>query len=75
MLITHSPPFGIHDKPDLAHTGFQSFLPFMRWFKPRYLLHGHIHLYRHDDVTVTHYAETDIINVYPYQILDVDLAR
>ena len=25
ILITHSPPFGIHDKEDRAHTGFRSF--------------------------------------------------
>lgn len=28
----------------------------MRWFKPRYLLHGHIHLYRRDVVVQTRYC-------------------
>lgn len=73
VLVTHSPPLGIHDRPDRAHTGFRSFLPFMRWFKPRYLLHGHIHLYRRDEVTTTRYDQTEIINVYPYRLLDLDL--
>lgn len=73
VLVTHSPPFGIHDRADHAHTGFRSFLPFMRWFKPRYLLHGHIHLYRHDEVIQTRYHETEIINVYPYRLLELDL--
>jgi uncharacterized protein len=72
VLVAHSPPFGIHDQPDIAHQGFQSFLTFMRWFKPRYLLHGHIHLYRQDVVTRTQYHETEVINVYPFRILDLE---
>ena len=70
ILITHSPPFGIHDRPDQAHIGFKSFLPFLRLFKPRYLLHGHIHIYRQDTIRHTHYHNTDIINVFPVQIID-----
>lgn len=75
VLVAHSPPLGIHDRSDRAHTGFRSFLPFMRWFKPRYLLHGHIHLYRHDEVVQTRYNETEIINVYPYRLLELDLPK
>lgn len=71
VLVAHSPPRGIHDKSDLPHTGFTSFLAFMRWFKPRYLLHGHIHIYRRDEVTESRYFDTDVINVYPYRILDL----
>ena len=72
VLVTHSPPYQIHDKPDLAHTGFRSFLTFMRWFKPRYLLHGHIHLYRRDETVETRYHETTIMNIYPYRILELE---
>jgi hypothetical protein len=72
VLVAHSPPWGIHDQPDPAHQGFKIFLNFMRWFKPRYLLHGHIHLYRLDVVTQTRYLETDVINVYPFRVLDLE---
>ena len=72
VLVAHSPPFGIHDKPDRPHTGFKSFRYFMQVFKPRYLLHGHIHIYRHNEVTRTRYLETEVINVYPYRILDLE---
>lgn len=72
VLVAHSPPFGIHDKPDRPHTGFKSFRYFMQVFKPRYLLHGHIHIYRHNEVTHTRYLETEVINVYPYRILDLE---
>jgi len=72
VLVAHSPPFGIHDKPDRAHTGFRSFLTFMRYFQPRYLLHGHIHLYRNNETTQTRYHATEVINVYPYRLLELE---
>lgn len=72
VLATHASPWGIHDKDDLPHQGFTSYLAFMRWFKPRYLLHGHIHLYRQGEVTRTRYMHTDVLNVYPYRILEIE---
>ncbi len=72
ILITHSPPYGIHDRSDLAHTGFKVFLSFLRMFKPHYHLHGHIHVYRQDEITTTRYENTEIINVYPYKLLDIE---
>ncbi len=70
ILVTHSPPFGIHDKPDLPHTGFKIFLRFMEWFRPKYLLHGHIHIYRHNIQRITQFEDTKIVNVYPHYTLE-----
>ena len=70
ILVAHSPPFGIHDKKDLPHTGFKIFRSFMTMFKPKYLLHGHIHIYRQDDICVTDYEGTCVMNVYPYRLFD-----
>lgn len=70
ILITHSPPFRIHDAKDLPHTGFSIFRNFMQWFKPKYLLHGHMHVYRSDVPRVTEYYETKVINVYPYRVFE-----
>lgn len=70
ILVTHSPPYGIHDRPDLPHTGFKVFLSFLRMFKPRYLLHGHIHVYRQDEIVDSSYGDTTILNVYPYRMID-----
>lgn len=75
ILLTHAPPQGIHDKEDRCHQGFSSFLWFMRVFRPRYLLHGHIHLYDINEERVTHYHETQIINVYDHYVLDLDRAK
>lgn len=71
ILVTHSPPAGIHDGPDRAHQGFEAFLWLMRAFKPRYLLHGHKHVYRNDEVTVTSYQATTVVNVYPWRVIEV----
>lgn len=72
ILVTHSPPFGIHDKPDIPHTGFKIMRNLLQWVKPRLMLHGHIHIYRRDTVTVSQFEETTIVNVYPYRIIDFD---
>ncbi len=72
VLVAHSPPAGIHDEHDRPHQGFKSFLALMRWFKPHYLLHGHIHVYRPNTITQTRYHQTEVINVYPYKIIDLE---
>ena len=71
VLIAHSPPAGIHDGPDRAHEGFESLLWLMRTFRPRYLLHGHKHVYRNDEVTETQYGETTVVNVYPWKVIEL----
>jgi Icc-related predicted phosphoesterase len=75
VIITHSPPLGIHDGQDPAHIGFEVFRHFMRWGRPRYLLHGHQHVHHNLDPTETKYHGTMVINVYPYRVLDIPLAR
>jgi Icc-related predicted phosphoesterase len=70
VLLTHASPKGIHDKEDRCHWGFEAFLWFMRTFKPRYLVHGHIHLYSLSDVRVSSYKGTQVINAYSHYIID-----
>jgi len=72
ILITHAAPFGIHDGQDLCHQGFHSFLDFMDRHKPRYLIHGHIHLYRRDAPRRTRHGDTVVINAYGFQVIDID---
>ena len=71
VLITHAPPSGIHDGADLCHRGFRALLAFMRWFRPRYLIHGHKHVYRPDEITSTLYYHTEVVNTYGYRILEM----
>ncbi len=70
VLITHSPPFRVHDQEDLAHTGFKYFHTLLRQFRPRYMLHGHVHLYRRDVPRVTRLYATTVINVFPFRVLE-----
>ena len=72
ILITHSAPRGIHDSDDPAHLGFEAFNTFIQWFKPRFLLHGHSHVYQSNAVTRTQVGETEVLNVYPYRLVEWD---
>jgi Icc-related predicted phosphoesterase len=72
ILLTHAAPRGIHDKADPCHRGFKCFLWFMRIFKPRYLIHGHIHLYDLSDVRTTKYENTTVINAYGQYLINTD---
>lgn len=71
VVIAHSPPLNIHNGADHVHRGFASFLWLMRVFKPRYFIHGHHHVYRCTEQTVTVYRQTVVNNIYPYKILTI----
>ena len=73
ILLTHSPPFGIHDREDLCHRGFKSFLWFMRIFKPQYLIHGHVHLYDLNEVRESSYKNTKIVNAYEHTMVEIEV--
>jgi Icc-related predicted phosphoesterase len=70
ILLTHASPRGIHDKEDKCHWGFKCFLSFMKRFRPKYLIHGHIHLYSLSDVRSTVYRDTRVINAYNHYVID-----
>lgn len=72
ILIAHSPPRGIHDDNDQAHTGFSAFRDFISTFKPRYFLHGHTMVYKCNiETPITKVGTTTVINVYPYRLLEI----
>jgi Icc-related predicted phosphoesterase len=71
VLITHAPPKGIHDGTDPAHVGFVAFNRFMARFRPRYLLHGHSHVWRRDTVVTTQVGATTVLNVCPYRVIEI----
>lgn len=73
IFLTHSPPRGLNDREDPCHRGFKSFLWFLEKFKPRYMLHGHIHLYDRNEPREIQYKETRIINVYDYYVLNLEI--
>jgi hypothetical protein len=72
IVLTHASPRGIHDRDDPCHRGFKCFLWVMRVFKPKWLVHGHIHLYDLADVRISSYGETTVINAFGHWILDTE---
>lgn len=71
ILVTHAPPFQIGDGVDLPHRGFKSFVWLIDNYKPRYHLHGHVHIYDNRAETMHERGATKIINTYGYKIFDV----
>lgn len=72
IMITHAPLRGIHDGPDLAHTGFDAFNWLAKTFKPRLWLHGHQHRnYNPMQTTETRLGDTLVVNVHPYRLLEL----
>ena len=44
VLLTHCPPLGVNDDPDdPAHVGFAGLRDWVEVYRPRHLLHGHVH--------------------------------
>jgi Icc-related predicted phosphoesterase len=72
LLVTHSSPAGIHDDDDEAHKGLRAINLLVKWFKPRYLLHGHTYFYRRNLVSpITEIDNTKVINILPYHLLEI----
>ena len=72
ILITHSPPLGIHDEDTQAHRGLAAINWLIEKTKPRYHLHGHVHFHRRNlTASVTTLGATTIINVFPYQLIEI----
>jgi uncharacterized protein len=73
VLITHSPPFGIHDEETHAHQGLKAINWLLRVAKPRYHFHGHTHFQRRNlSPSETTLGLTKITNVFPYKIIEVN---
>ena len=73
IVLTHAPPHGYGDAPDRAHLGFSCFLPLMEKYRPMYLFHGHVHPnYGYKLPKTQQYADTTIMNVVGWQILDIE---
>lgn len=72
ILITHSPPFKIHDDDTQSHQGLKAINWLIRLATPRYHFHGHTHFQRRNlSPSETTEGLTKIINVFPYKVVDV----
>jgi Icc-related predicted phosphoesterase len=73
ILLTHAPPRGIHDDDDRCHRGFQVFRTFIRFFHPKYLVHGHVHLYDRNENRRTKIGKTTVVNAYDHVVIELEV--
>ena len=72
LVVTHASPRYIHDAEDNCHKGFRSFRRFIERYKPRYFVHGHIHvLFENDSERMTVIDSTRVINSYGYTTIEI----
>jgi Icc-related predicted phosphoesterase len=65
ILVTHAPAYQLNDGRDLPHQGFQAFRSLLEKYKPKYFLHGHVHMtYGAKHKRYDKYQDTHVINAY-----------
>ena len=72
IVLTHAPVRGFGDEDNVAHRGFEAFLPLLDKYRPRYLVHGHVHQrYGANRPRCYQYCETTIINATGRYMLEI----
>lgn len=72
ILVTHAPAAGFNDGEDFPHKGFDVFNTILTKYKPKYFLHGHIHLsYKWNQQRECMYNEyTTVINGFERYVFE-----
>ena len=74
ILVAHAPAYEINDGEDLPHRGFKVFKTLIEKAKPKYFLHGHVHMnYGRKHVRFGKYCNTQIINAYERCVIEFEL--
>lgn len=64
ILLTHSPAKGLSDGEDLPHQGFEAFNYILDTYKPKYFIHGHVHMNYGRNPRLRQYKDTTVINAF-----------
>ena len=73
ILVTHAPAYSLNDGRDLPHQGFKIFLKLLEKYRPKYFLHGHVHMsYGRNHKRYDKYQDTNIINAYERCVFEFD---
>lgn len=76
IVLSHAAPRGVGDWDDYSHRGFETFLELLDTYRPKYLLHGHVHLnYGTNIQRVNSYGTTEVINCCEKYVLDYQYPR
>lgn len=72
IVLTHAPVRGFGDEDNITHRGFEAFFPLLDKYRPRYLVHGHIHQrYGVNRPRSFQYGQTTIINATGRYVLEI----
>lgn len=72
VVVTHAPPKGYGDSEDIAHWGFEALRELLDKYRPKYLLHGHVHMtYGHDVARTQTCGDTVVVNTYERYVLEI----
>ena len=70
VLCCHCPPRGVNDDPgDPAHIGYEALREWVEQYRPRWLLHGHVH--PHPGTLLTRVGDTRVVYVNGAKVLDL----
>ncbi len=73
ILVTHAPAYQLNDGRDLPHQGFQVFRTLIEKYKPKFFLHGHVHLsYGREHKRYDKYQDTHVINAFERCIFEFE---
>lgn len=73
ILVTHAPAYQLNDGMDLPHQGFRVFLTLLDRYRPKFFLHGHVHMsYGRRHKRYDKYQDTHVINVYERCVFDYE---
>lgn len=72
VLVTHAPARNLGDSAGLPHQGFTVFCRLMDHWRPRYMIHGHVHL-NYDPMAkrVRQYGETTVVNAFEKWVVEL----
>lgn len=73
ILVTHAPAYQLNDGMDLPHQGFRAFLWVMEKYRPKFFLHGHVHMsYGRQHKRYDKYGDTHVINAFERCVFDFE---
>ena len=73
ILVAHAPAYQLNDGMDLPHQGFQIFRVLMEKYKPKYFLHGHVHMsYGRKHKRYDTYHDPQVVNAFERCVIEVE---
>ncbi len=73
ILVTHAPAYQLNDGRDLPHQGFRIFRTLLEKYRPKFFLHGHVHMsYGREHKRYDKYMNTHVINAFEKCIFDFE---